>query len=145
MKKKRKFSKRLQLGRPPNCLCVHLNRTTWLQDGTMFKNNTYVTFPLTLDAGWLLKRQPPGFKRVKYKLVAVVEHMGGPFSGHYVTYRRCGPTHRQWVYTSDTSVYTSGPEDVLKCRAYMLFYCRTDTSTSYNKVDDRKQHTSLQV
>ena len=94
----------------------------------MFKNDAYVSFPLTLDASWLLHQPPPSSGRVKYKLVAVVEHMGGPFSGHYVTYRRCGPTHRQWVYTSDTSVYTSRAEDVMNCKAYMLFYCRTDSS-----------------
>ena len=94
----------------------------------MFKNDAYVSFPLTLDASWLLRQPPPSSGRVKYKLVAVVEHMGGPFSGHYITYRRCGPTHRQWVYTSDTSVYASRAEDVLNCKAYMLFYCRTDSS-----------------
>ena len=129
METKQQFSKRLQIGRPPTCLCIHFNRSTWAPDGTMFKNNTFVSFQLTLDAGWLMRTQLPSFKRVKYKLVAVVEHMGGPFSGHYVTYRRCGPTHRQWVYTSDTSVYASRSEDVLNCKAYMLFYCRSDAST----------------
>lgn len=128
MKSKREFSKRLQLGRPPNSLCIHFNRTTWLPDGTMFKNDTFVTFPLSLDASWLLRQPPPSSGRVKYKLVAVVEHMGGPFSGHYVTYRRCGSAHKQWVYTSDTSVYASQAEDVLNCKAYMLFYSRTDSS-----------------
>lgn len=142
VKKKRKFSKRLQIGRPPNCLCIHLNRTRWLPDGTMFKNNTHVTFPLSLDAGWLLRRPPSGIGRVKYKLVAAVEHMGGPFSGHYITYRRCGPTHRQWVYTSDTSVYASTTEDVLKCKAYMLFYCRTDCVSMSNSTQGFR---SLQI
>lgn len=128
MKTKRKFYKRLQIGRPPNCLSIHFNRTTWLPDGTMFKNNTFVTFPHTMDAGWLMKRPPPpGLKRVKYKLVAAVEHMGGPSSGHYITYRRCGPTHGQWIYTSDTMVYASRTEDVLNCKAYMLFYSRVDS------------------
>lgn len=121
---KQKFAKRLQIGRAPTCLCIHFKRTAWQQDGTLHKNNTHVTFPLSLDASWLMRNPSAAasFKRVKYKLAAVIEHTGGPFSGHYVTYRRCGSAGRQWVHTSDTSVYTTRVEEVLNCRAYMLFY-----------------------
>lgn len=57
--------------------------------------------------------------RYKYQLRAVVEHLGGPTSGHYCTYKQC---RREWVYTSDSLVYPMPLHDVLKCQAYMLFY-----------------------
>ena len=56
-----------------------------------------------------------------YKLYAVIEHLGGPHSGHYCTYRRHG---NHWIYTSDTLVYPVSTKEVMKCQAYMLFYQR---------------------
>jgi len=62
---------------------------------------------------------------MRYRLVAVVEHIGGVYSGHYVTYRHLpGAKHSQWVYTSDTSVYNATVQEVLRANAYMLFYRR---------------------
>ena len=55
-----------------------------------------------------------------YKLVAVIEHLGGPLSGHYITYRQVQA--RQWAYTSDTSVHSSSLTEVLGSIPYMLFY-----------------------
>ena len=126
---KRTFLKRLQLGRPPDCLCIHLKRTLFLPDGSLVKNNTHVSFPVDLDASKLLKREASSLG-IKYRLSAVIEHTGGPFSGHYVTYRRCGGSSRKsWVYTSDTNVYRTSISEVTNCKAYMLFYDRIgDTS-----------------
>ena len=59
-----------------------------------------------------------------YTLCAVTEHLGGPFSGHYQTYRRGGGSGSQWVCTSDTAVYSASIHDVLKANAYMLYYSR---------------------
>ena len=56
-----------------------------------------------------------------YNLQAVVEHLGGPESGHYCTYRRHGS---QWICTSDTAVYPVSRTEVLQCQAYMLMYQR---------------------
>jgi len=69
-----------------------------------------------------------------YALRAVVVHLGGIDSGHYVTYRRepvCPVTSsmtsserqpRRWFYTSDALVKEVSVEDVLKTNPYMLFY-----------------------
>lgn len=57
--------------------------------------------------------------RILYKLRAVVEHIGGSHSGHYCTYRCLG---NQWVYTSDSLVYSVSSKEVLDSQAYMLFY-----------------------
>lgn len=126
--------KRLQLGRAPVVLCIHLNRTVWLADGSLIKNTNHIRFPIQLDASALLKGASTnsGGGRVMYVLCAVVEHRGGVNSGHYITYRRCGGARgsdgrgggNSWVSTSDTAVYSASLDDVLGAEAYMLFYCR---------------------
>lgn len=55
----------------------------------------------------------------RYQLLAVIEHLGGPASGHYCTYRR---HNGQWIYTSDLTVYPVYISEVLNAQAYMLFY-----------------------
>ena len=52
----------------------------------------------------------------------MIEHLGGLFSGHYVTYRQL--QRGQWVYTSDTAVYNSSLHQVLNSNPYMLLYQR---------------------
>lgn len=93
----------------------------------MWKNNLHMTFPMELDATKLLKRERSS-AGVKYLLYAVVEHRGGPQSGHYITYRRCGRKGRQWVHISDSRVYSADIQEVLGAEAYMLFYCRMTIS-----------------
>jgi len=60
-----------------------------------------------------------------YSLRAVVVHMGGIASGHYVTYRK-GPlssrSSHKWFYTSDTLVKQVSYNEVSRASAYMLFY-----------------------
>ena len=120
---KKTHLKKLQVGRAPACLCVHLNRTSWTAEGYLYKNNLHTAFPFQLDASILLKRESYSLG-LKYLLCAVVEHRGGPNSGHYLTYRRCGKKGREWVCTSDTNVYAVTVDEVLKANAYMLFYSR---------------------
>lgn len=58
-----------------------------------------------------------------YSLQSVIEHMGGPSSGHYATYRKVVERRTsQWVHLSDTAVYNVDVKDVLDATAYMLFY-----------------------
>lgn len=144
---KRTHLKRLQLGRAPAALCIHMNRTVWLADGSLVKNNQHMRFPVQLDASALLKGASTtgrhsggggitgGGGGVMYVLCAVVEHEGGPNSGHYVTYRRCGGAGigdgrgtggrgNWWVCASDTAVYSASLDEVLGAEAYMLFYSR---------------------
>jgi hypothetical protein len=151
----------------PPILNLHVNR---LQAG--YKNSEHVRFDLTLDvapytlAGPLVPR-PDGIPRgpprrgtgatpaaapplplsTLYDLMSVIVHLGGPYSGHYITYRRVpaplpapggkgGDAHgsgedgvhvAQWVECSDTEVHTVGREEVVRdARAYMLFYVRRD-------------------
>jgi ubiquitin C-terminal hydrolase len=61
-------------------------------------------------------------------LAAVTAHLGDVNDGHYVTYRRFDPPDSRrpavWLYTSDNFVNTVTIEEVLSCKAYMLFYER---------------------
>lgn len=126
--------KRLQLCRAPAVLCIHVNRTIWQADGSLIKNSHHMSFPVQLDARALLKRASSSSdsRSVLYMLCAVVEHRGGPNSGHYVTYRRSsgaevGDGRRRggsWVCVSDTTVYSANLDEVLGAEAYMLFYHR---------------------
>lgn len=123
---KRTHLKKLHIGQAPHCLCIHINRTVWAPQGSLQKNDLYMTFPMELEASKLLRRERSS-AGVKYLLCAVVEHRGGPGSGHYVTYRRCGRRGKQWVCASDASVYSVTVHDVLWAKAFMLFYSRIST------------------
>lgn len=76
-------------------------------------------------------------KGAHYVLMAVVEHLGGAYSGHYRTFRRCpaaGDSSRgstlagRWVVTSDRMVAAVDVEDVMNAEAFLLFYERADVA-----------------
>ena len=110
---------------------IHLRRTAWLP-GNLHKVNTPVSFRDSLDLKPYMyshvmrhalaptPHEGRGSNRLLYSLRAVVVHMGGANSGHYVTYRKTSQSN--WVYTSDTSVYPVHREVVMSSTAYMLFY-----------------------
>jgi ubiquitin C-terminal hydrolase len=162
------FSKRLLLARLPEVLCLHLQR---LFGDTYI--STHVDYPAELDLGFLsVARQgdyaqqtwysgggpeagrrdanvPPAVNldvtRMRYKLAAVVVHLGTANSGHFVTFRRLSTAENvsegegngrggtgteqrkglpQWVYCSDRHIRPSSLEEALGQRAYLLFYER---------------------
>lgn len=43
------FIKRLTLGKLPQCLCIHIQRTYWHANGIPYKNNLFIKFPEFLD------------------------------------------------------------------------------------------------
>ncbi|KAJ7333791.1 Ubiquitin carboxyl-terminal hydrolase 30 [Desmophyllum pertusum] len=43
------FIKRLTLGKLPQCLCIHIQRTYWHANGVPYKNNSFIKFPEFLD------------------------------------------------------------------------------------------------
>lgn len=46
---RRNFKKKLLIGRAPSCLCIHVVRTLWQNDGSISKNHSHLVFPLSLD------------------------------------------------------------------------------------------------
>lgn len=68
-----------------------------------------------------------------YDLASVVQHMGGAYGGHYITYRRVPASGTdadnvspRWVRASDATVAAADDREVLGSEAYMLFYVRRD-------------------
>lgn len=59
---------------------------------------------------------------IPYKLQSVIEHQGGPYSGHYVCYRRDPSSSERWLWISDDTVKVCSWTTVRNCQAYMLFY-----------------------
>ncbi|CAB4033820.1 ubiquitin carboxyl-terminal hydrolase 30-like isoform X2, partial [Paramuricea clavata] len=46
---KTRLLKKLSIGKLPQCLCFHINRTYWQNNGVPYKNNTFVTFSESLN------------------------------------------------------------------------------------------------
>jgi ubiquitin C-terminal hydrolase len=96
--------------RLPAVLSLHIQRRQ--SDGR--KNTQHVSFDETFI-----------INGTRYRLIAVIEHLGGPNSGHYVCYRP------QWWRISDRNVRPVDWHHVRSSQAYMLFYERIiDTTTA---------------
>ncbi|PIC40766.1 hypothetical protein B9Z55_008400 [Caenorhabditis nigoni] len=73
-------------------------------------------------------------QKYAYQLRAVSEHRGGPYSGHFVTFRRApAPQHHSWYYTSDAQVQRVPYSNVASCQSYMLFYERVRPHRLYDR------------
>ncbi|KAF0714222.1 Aste57867_3937 [Aphanomyces stellatus] len=106
------------LARPPLVLAFHINRNVYLNE-SIVKLDVYMAFDATL-----VLRAPflQHCESLAYVLVAVVVHHGNERGGHYTCYRRVGAT--QWVHVSDERVIEVPLAEVLRAKAYMLFYER---------------------
>ncbi|CAB3401632.1 unnamed protein product [Caenorhabditis bovis] len=73
-------------------------------------------------------------QKYAYQLRAVSEHRGGPYSGHFVTYRRGpAPNHHSWYCTNDANVSRVTYSQVAMCQGYMLFYERIRPHRFYDR------------
>ncbi|TKR68459.1 hypothetical protein L596_024441 [Steinernema carpocapsae] len=61
-------------------------------------------------------------KNFKYELRAVSEHLGGPDSGHFITYRKALDDENTWFRTSDSCVTRVAFSAVATSQAYLLIY-----------------------
>ncbi len=137
------LQRQLMFGRMPRCLCFHIERNSF-RAGMRYKRMDFVAFPETLDmkdfvyVNQVVNRKKSGAVpttenprkdfSLLYTLRSVVVHVGPMIeAGHYVTYRK-GATGTvgagDWFVISDSNVDLQKLEDVLCCRAYMLFYER---------------------
>lgn len=138
-------SKEAIIGRPPQSLVVHVNRSVFSETtGMLSKNYAHVRYPLRLDLRpWMLYR---GGSAVEYRLSAVVTHKGAHENGHYICYRQHPSTstadtisdpdadestHEKWYLLSDADVYNASQSEALNPSAggvFMLFYERIEAS-----------------
>lgn len=131
----------LLLTRLPSVLSIHVQRRYYDQaTGRTSKTMQHVIFPNILDVapycayGGALRPDAPFAGStsgscnaepkapISYKLMSVIEHQGGPYSGHYVSYRRDPTSIGRWLRISDDDVKVCEWATVRNCQAYMLFY-----------------------
>ena len=87
----------------PYYLIIYLKRF-YIKRFKFEKNNVYLKYPKDLDiTEYVDKSVKEELKRneIKYKLLAVNEHNGGLFGGHYTAICRCG---QEWIKYNDSSV-----------------------------------------
>lgn len=146
----RKAHKRYLLSSPPPALVIHFKRFEQRSSSSIFgssftnlkKIDTFLSFPLDLDLTPFLA-PPPRHAATDvvpisaiYRLYAVVVHVGSLGTGHYSCYflsDRYASTSeggdeedrpksiRRWMHASDEAVRTCSADEVLKCKAYMLY------------------------
>lgn len=140
LKVKSRMKKCLRLARLPKVLCINLQRLTFNRFGDLVKVSKHIQFDdeLSLESWLDLKLFSEDTAKSKYRLSAVIRHLGTESFGHYVTYRRvykqsenseekqeAKPTNDDdsyWTYASDENTYVVKLREVLSSPAYMLFY-----------------------
>ena len=103
----------------PYYLIIYLKRF-YIKRFKFEKNNVYLEYPKDLDiTEYVDKSVKEELKRneIKYKLLAVNEHNGGLFGGHYTAICRCG---QEWIKYNDSSV--SPVKDYKSTKAFGLVY-----------------------
>ncbi|KAI8878422.1 cysteine proteinase [Backusella circina FSU 941] len=100
-------SKQAMFAKPPKTLCLHVNRSTYLPTGEIYKNTCQIKFPELLDltpfcTNGTLQTQPhlPISHQleennslsqqllVKYQLMSIIVHYGSHDFGHFICYKR---------------------------------------------------------
>jgi len=114
-------NKALTITRLPKVLCLHIQRNSWDARGCLTKDQTRVTFGMELN---IAKNSglEEGEIQAQYNLSSVVEHVGSAMGGHYLSYKRKGPSSSQWLRCSDTDVREVDVGAVLGAQAFLLFY-----------------------
>ena len=104
----------------PYYLIIYLKRF-YIERFKFLKNNVDVKYPKDLDITEYVDESVKNeLKRnkIKYKLLAVNEHNGGLFGGHYTAICRCG---QEWIKYNDSSVSTAR-DDYKSTKAFGLVY-----------------------
>ena len=105
----------------PYYLIIYLKRF-YIERFKFLKNNVNVKYPKDLDITEYVDESVKNeLKRdkIKYKLLAVNEHNGGLFGGHYTAICRCG---QKWIKYNDSSVSTVDDDDYKSTKAFGLVY-----------------------
>jgi ubiquitin carboxyl-terminal hydrolase 1 len=137
-------TKQAMFAKPPKTLCLHVNRSTYLPTGEIYKNTCQIKFPELLDltpfcTNGTLHTQPhlPISEQlevddslnqqlsVKYRLMSIIVHYGSHDFGHFICYKRrlyadqCGCNQCKDPYTNlvphDSEWLKVSDEDVHAC------------------------------
>ncbi|XP_068452821.1 ubiquitin carboxyl-terminal hydrolase 21 [Clinocottus analis] len=120
-------TKRLSIQRFPQVIVIHLNRFTTSR-WSISKSTVFVSFPLTdLDLG---RFGPVDCGPVLYDLYAICNHAGTVNMGHYTA---CCSDENGWCFYNDSSVTAVSENQLQTNQAYVLFYQRSNSTTSVRK------------
>uniref|UniRef100_A0A671URI1 ubiquitinyl hydrolase 1 n=1 Tax=Sparus aurata TaxID=8175 RepID=A0A671URI1_SPAAU len=119
-------TKQLSIQRFPQVIVIHLNRFTMTR-WSISKSTVYVSFPLTnLDLG---PYGPIDCGPVLYDLYAICNHAGTVNMGHYTA---CCSDENGWCFYNDSSVTPVSENQLQTNQAYVLFYQRSNSTTTTN-------------
>ncbi|XP_075064035.1 ubiquitin carboxyl-terminal hydrolase 50 [Mixophyes fleayi] len=122
---KQDTSVKVQIGKPPKILILHLKRFEY-QGQVKRKLKTNVIFPLhNLDLSPFVSTF--NVKHLMYNLYSVVNHTGDLDFGHYTAYCK-HPGTKEWNVFDDMRHFSIAESSVQTPLAYILFY----TSQAFN-------------
>ncbi|CAF0967121.1 unnamed protein product [Rotaria sp. Silwood1] len=125
-KRDTKARKQLRLLTFPRVLIIQLKRFSH-ENGLRRKLDTFVDYPVDgFDLGKLLKSS----EEAVYDLIAVCNHIGSIYGGHYTAYARKFPKTEKWYKFDDSYVSTIYyKEEIVSRDAYLLFYLKRQKQT----------------
>ncbi|KAI1715418.1 ubiquitin carboxyl-terminal hydrolase domain-containing protein [Ditylenchus destructor] len=124
--------KKLDLWSLPDILIVHLKRFQYTRYSRE-KIDSEIVIP-TRNLDMTDKVANPDHGSLKYKLIAVSNHIGSLGSGHY-TAKAWNASLSRWCEFNDSSAYNMGqdmPEQLTSREAYILFYRREEPNAGPN-------------
>jgi hypothetical protein len=110
----------MRLCRAPPNLIIHLKRFG-VKAKQLARDDSEVIVPDVINVGEFFKE--PGGSEVRYRLTAIVNHMGSLRAGHYTAF---GRRNGKWLYFNDATVTERAPPTGGSSAPYLLFYSRID-------------------
>lgn len=136
------MTKQAMISRCPKILCLHFNRSIFSSYG-ISKNYCEISYLETLDLtqfctsglysldptkslSYINNEDGKSYRKIIYKLSAVIVHQGSHYDGHFITFKKVENNnenlHSSWYMLSDENVVETRLENVLSMNPYMLFY-----------------------
>ena len=118
--RQRQMTKQFRFESLPSVLIIQLKRFSH-ENGFRQKVNTFVQYPLeALDLSAFVSS--PSAQSCLYDLVAVSNHIGSIYGGHYTAFARRDGGWFEFNDSLVTKVYSTG--DLISPNAYLLFYLK---------------------
>jgi ubiquitin carboxyl-terminal hydrolase 4/11/15 len=126
--------KQMQLCSLSRVLIVQLKRFTD-ENGYMRKLDMYVDFPLNgLDSSKFYPDTNHCQSNVIYDLIAVSNHIGSAYGGHYTAYARQSVDEPWYLFNDSRVTRLSGNDRIVSRDAYILVYLRREKDENNSEI-----------
>ena len=126
--------KQMQFFSLARVLIVQLKRFTD-ENGLMEKIETYVDFPINdLDASRFDSETSHRHPNATYDLIAVSNHMGSVYGGHYTAYARQSVGEPWYLFDDSLVTRLDDQDQIVTKNAYILIYLRRELTEKEHKV-----------